>query len=58
VLVLDKVDRDGRNRLGIDVRPHIVSLISEIENYRLFVNGKDYLDNLRALKKRYDDRAA
>jgi hypothetical protein len=58
VLVLDKVDRDGRNSLGIDVRPHIVSLISEIENYRLFVNGKDYLENLRALKKRYDDRAA
>lgn len=58
VLVLDKVDRDGRNRLGIDVRPHIVSLISEIENYRLFVNEKDYLDNLRTLKKRYDDRAA
>jgi hypothetical protein len=58
VLILDKADLDGRNRLGIDVRPHIVSLISEIENYRLFVNGKDYLDNLRVLKKRYDDRAA
>ncbi len=58
VLILDKADLDGRNRLGIDGRPHIVSLISEIENYRLFVNGKDYLDNLRVLKKRYDDRAA
>jgi hypothetical protein len=58
VLVLDKADRDGLNRLGIDVRLHIVSLISEIENYRLFVNEKDYLENLRALKKRYDDRAA
>jgi len=58
VLVLDKADREGRNHLGIDVRPHIVSLISEIENYRLFVNGKNYLDNLRALKKRYDGRAA
>jgi hypothetical protein len=58
VLVLDKADRDGRNRLGVDVRHHIISLISEIKNYRLFVNEKEYLENLQALKKRYDDRAA
>lgn len=58
VLILDKADRDGRNSLGIDVRPHIISLISEIENYRLFVNEKNYLENLRALKQRYDKRAA
>jgi len=58
VLILDKADLNGRNHLGIDVRPHILSLISEIENYRLFVNEKDYLEYLRALKKRYDNRAA
>jgi len=58
VLVLGKADRDGRNRLGVDVRPHIISLISEIKNYRLFVNEKEYLENLQALKKKYDGRAA
>ena len=58
VLILDKADRDGRNRLGIDVRPHIISLISEIKNYRLFMNEKEYLENLQALKIKYDNRAA
>ena len=56
VLVLDKADRQNLNRLGIDVRPHILSLINELENYRLFVNGKDYLENLQMLKIRYDKR--
>jgi len=56
VLVLDKADRQDLNRLGIDVRPYILSLINELENYRLFVNGKDYLENLQMLKIRYDKR--
>ncbi len=56
VLVLDRADRQDLNRFGIDVSPHVLSLISELENYRLFANGKDYLENLQILKIRYDKR--
>lgn len=56
LLILDEADQQGLNRYGIDIRPHLVSTIREMENYRLFVNGKTYLDHLREMRKKYDNR--
>jgi len=56
LLILDAADRQGMNRYGIDIRPHLDSLISEMENYRLFVRGKEYLSHLYRLKERYAGR--
>ncbi len=56
VLVLDRADRQDLNHFGIDVKPHPLSLISEFENYRFFVTGREYVENLKPLKKRYVKR--
>lgn len=57
VLVIDKANRKGNSRLGIDLRPFIDSLIEEIENTGKNLKLKDeYLDTLYDLKENYGNR--
>ncbi|MBU1568258.1 MAG: hypothetical protein KJ630_21875 [Proteobacteria bacterium] len=57
VLIIDKANRRGDSRLGIDLRPAINSLIEEIENGGNHLKFKDdYLDTLYDLKEKYDNR--
>lgn len=57
ILVIDRANRQGNGRLGIDLKPAIDLLIEEIEN-----NGKslqmreEYLDTLYDLKEYYGNR--
>ncbi|MFH0783674.1 MAG: hypothetical protein V2B20_17205 [Pseudomonadota bacterium] len=57
ILILDKANRQGNNRLGIDLRPSIDSLIEEIENAGKNLKYKEeYLDTLYDLKENYGNR--
>ena len=57
VLVIDKANRKGNSRLGIDLRPSIDSLIEEIENTGKNLKLRDeYLDTLYDLKENYGNR--
>lgn len=57
VLVIDRANRKGNSRLGIDLRPSIDSLIEEIENAGKNLKLKDeYLDTLYDLKENYGNR--
>jgi hypothetical protein len=58
VLVIDKANRKGNSRLGIDLRPSIDSLIEEIENTGKNLKLRDeYLDTLYDLKEYYGNRS-
>lgn len=57
ILILDKANRQGNNRLGIDLRPSINSLIEEMENAGNNLKFKEeYLDTLYDLKENYGNR--
>ncbi len=57
VLIIDKANRQGNSRLGIDLRPAIDSLIEEIENTGNNLKFKEeYLDTLYDLKENYGNR--
>lgn len=54
ILVVDEAVQSGRNRHGIDLRPLIDSLISEVESNGSQLKLKEYyLDNLYDLKEKY-----
>jgi hypothetical protein len=54
ILVIDRANRQGNSRLGIDLRPFIDSLIEEIEDGGNRLKLKDeYLDTLYDLKESY-----
>ncbi|NTW87546.1 MAG: hypothetical protein HGB26_00090 [Desulfobulbaceae bacterium] len=57
VLIIDKANRKGNSRLGIDLKPSIDSLIEEIENTGKNLKFKEeYLDTLYDLKEIYGNR--
>ncbi len=57
VLIIDKANRQGYSRLGIDLRPAIDSLIEEMENAGNKLKLKEeYLDTLFDLKEFYGNR--
>jgi len=57
VLIIDKANRQGNSRLGIDLRPAIDSLIEGIENAGNNLKLKEeYLDTLYDLKENYGNR--
>lgn len=57
VLIIDKANRQGNSRLGIDLRPAINSLIDEMENAGNNLKLKEeYLDTLYDLKEHYGNR--
>jgi hypothetical protein len=55
ILLMDRAGDEGANKYGIDLRPSIDSLISEIENTgnKLLLKEK-YLDTLYDLKEKYN----
>lgn len=58
ILIIDQANRQGKNSDGIDIRPSITALISEIENTGNRLKLKDtYLDTLYELKERYPQEA-
>lgn len=56
VVIVDRADREGINRHGIDIRPHIESVAEEIRNHKGLVYQKEYLARLEALRERYATR--
>jgi len=57
VMIIDKANRQGNSRLGIDLRPAIDLLIEEIENAGTNLKLKEeYLDTLYDLKENYSNR--
>jgi hypothetical protein len=57
VMIIDKANRQGNSRLGIDLRPAIDLLIEEIENTGTKLKLKEeYLDTLYDLKENYSNR--
>jgi hypothetical protein len=57
ILIIDKANRQGNSRLGIDLKPAINSLIEEIENTGNNLKLKEeYLDTLYDLKEIYGNR--
>lgn len=53
VLMLDRANEDGLNRHGVDIRPHIDSVLEEVRNHRGLVYQKEYIDRLADLKEQY-----
>ena len=53
ILILDKANDETLNRYGIDIRPKIDLLISEINNTRSLIYSKQYLEELNTLKIKY-----
>lgn len=57
ILVIDKANRQGNNRLGIDLKPPIDMLIEEIESGGKGLQFREeYLDTLYDLKEHYGNR--
>ncbi|MBW2659965.1 MAG: hypothetical protein JRC87_10315, partial [Deltaproteobacteria bacterium] len=55
ILLMDKANKEGANKYGIDLRPSINSLINEIENTGNSLQLKEeYLDTLYDLKEKYN----
>jgi hypothetical protein len=54
ILILDKANDETINRYGIDIRPKIELLISEINNTRSLIYSKQYLEELNTLKIKYN----
>jgi hypothetical protein len=54
ILILDKANDETLNRYGIDIRPKIDLLISEINNTRSLIYSKQYLKELNTLKIKYN----
>ncbi|KJR96805.1 MAG: hypothetical protein VR65_27025 [Desulfobulbaceae bacterium BRH_c16a] len=53
IMVIDRANREGSSRLGIDLRPAVDSLIEEMENTGKNLKFKDeYLETLYDLKER------
>ncbi|HSO08477.1 MAG TPA: hypothetical protein VLR45_00650 [Desulfoprunum sp.] len=56
ILVVDRANQNGTNSHGIDLRPAITSLISEIESGGSQLKLREtYLDQLYALKEKYPE---
>lgn len=59
IQIIDRANSEGKNSDGIDIRPAITALISEIENTGNRLKLKDtYLDALYALKEKYPSEPA
>ncbi len=57
VMIIDKANKKGNSRLGIDLRPAIDLLIEEIENTGTKLKFREeYLDTLYDLKENYSNR--
>ena len=53
VLILDRANADIVNRHGIDILPHLESLINEMEIFETLEYRKHYLHTLRTLQEKY-----
>ena len=53
VLILDKANDETLNTYGIDIRPHIDSLIQDIANQKGLAYKSQYLETLKGLKEKY-----
>ena len=54
LLILDKANDEKLNRYGIDIRPQIELLMSEINNTKNLIYKKRYLGKLATLEAKYD----
>jgi len=54
ILILDKANDETLNKYGIDIRPKIELLISEINNTRSLIYKKQYLEKLNDLEAKYN----
>ena len=54
LLILDKANDETLNRYGIDIRPHIKLLLSEINNTKGLMYKKRYVEKLKTLKAKYN----
>ncbi len=53
LVILDRANREEINRYGIDIRPHIDSLIKDMQSHKLLSNRIEYLSNLHTMRKKY-----
>jgi len=53
LLILDKANDETLNRHGIDIRPHIQPLLSDINNTKGLMYKKRYVGKLKTLKEKY-----
>lgn len=54
VLVLDQANSNRLNHLGVDIRPPLNNLISEMDSLSGLRNKKKYLETLLLLQEKYD----
>ena len=54
LLILDKANDETLNRYGIDIRPHIKLVLSEIKNAKSLIYKKQYLKRLKTLEAKYN----
>jgi hypothetical protein len=53
VLVLDRANQDELNSYGIDIRPHIDSLLADMQSHRLLAGRTGYLTKLAEIREKY-----
>jgi hypothetical protein len=54
VLILDKANQQNLNKYGIDISPHIDSVLNGIESQKGLAYKKDYVQTLHEIKKTYE----
>jgi hypothetical protein len=54
LLILDKANDETLNRHGIDMRPHIKRLLSEINSTKSLIYKKRYVKRLNTLEAKYN----
>jgi len=54
VLILDRANRETRNRYGLDIRPFIERTLLDVRSQQGLIFKKQYVDTLEALQASYD----
>ncbi len=54
ILIIDRANQETLNTYGIDIRPLVSSLITEIQSSKLLIDKQEYISALNSIKKKSD----
>ena len=54
ILILDQANQETLNKYGVDIRPLVSSLITEIQNSKVLADKQEYIAALNIIKKKSD----
>ena len=52
ILIVERANMERKNRLGVDILPHVNLLIDDLERYRGLEQKEEYLARLKAIREK------